>query len=301
MSMNSFRKLCGVVFVLATACISAAQIVPAPQTRRPPKKDDIEKEIKLGEDEPGCKDSELIARIPGCNIIQCDKKDVEDHEIQVGISQDGVAQKESMDGQLEVIYYLCPARITLGSIVKINENVLVKQGFKIIYAGRDEEDNPLVTGLKDTQWIQLSAYSYDDLSAYIQTTLKVPAENQVNTDALAEEMGKSGRIAITGLSFNKEGDFTSDPEKILGEVAAVLVRQPDWRIRVEGHTNTEATAETNVTLSQREASAVASWLLGHGIDKSRVSIQGYGDSKQVADGKTPEGKAKNRRIEIVKF
>jgi OmpA-OmpF porin, OOP family len=299
--MKSFSKLFGALFLLALASTLAAQVVPAPQTRRPPKKDDIEKEIKLGEDEPGCKDSELIARIPGCNIIQCDKKDVEDHEIQVGSSQDGVAQKEAMDGELEVIYYLCPARITLASIVRINENVLVKQGFKVIYAGKDEEDNPLVTGLKDTQWLQLSAYSYDDMSAYIQTALKVPAENQVNTDALADEMGKNGRIAITGLSFNKDGNFISDPEKLLGELAAVLVRQPDWRIRVEGHTNTEGGAESNVVLSQREASAVASWLLSHGIDKSRVSIQGYGDAKQVADGNTPEGKAKNRRIEIVKF
>jgi outer membrane protein OmpA-like peptidoglycan-associated protein len=299
--MKSFSKLFGAIFLLALASTLAAQIVPAPQTRRPPKKVEVEKDIKLGEDEAGCKDSDLIARIPGCNIIQCDKKEVEDHEIQVGISQDGVPQKEAMDGQLEVIYYLCPARITLSSIVKMSENVVMKQGFKIIYAGKDEEDNPLVTGLKDTQWVQFSAYTYDDLSAYIQTTLKVPAENQISTDALIEEMGKNGRIAIAGLSFNKDGDFGDSPEKILGEVVAALVRQPDWRIRVEGYTNTEATAEGNVVLSQKEASAVASWLLEHGIDKSRVSIQGYGDAKQVADGNTPEGKVKNRRIEMAKF
>ena len=49
-----------------------AQAVTSPTTRHALK--DVDKEIKLGEDEPGCKDSELLARIPGCSIIQCDSK-----------------------------------------------------------------------------------------------------------------------------------------------------------------------------------------------------------------------------------
>jgi flagellar motor protein MotB len=299
--MRPFSKLLGFIYFIVLMTTVSAQFVPAPQTRRPPKKDEVEKEIKLGEDEAGCKDSELIPRIPGCNIIQCDKKDAEDHEIQIGTSQDGVAQKEAMDGELEVTYYLCPARMTLPMLIKYNENVLAKQGFKIVFAGRDEDENPIVTGFKDTQWVQLSTYTFNDLSAYIQTLLKVPVEDQVNTDALIEEMGKNGRISIAGLSFNKEGEFTNDPEKILSELIAVLVRQPEWRVRVEGHTNLEGASDANLTLSQKEASMVATWLLQHGIDKSRVSIQGYGDGKPIADATSPEGKAKNRRIEVVKF
>jgi len=48
-------------------------------------------------------------------------------------------------------------------------------------------DFPIITGLKDNQWVQISTYMYDDNSAYIQTALKVPVENQANTDAMADE------------------------------------------------------------------------------------------------------------------
>src|SRR5688572_4505367 len=76
------------------------------------------KDIKLGEDETGCKDSALLPRIPGCSIIQCDAKDEDTLEMLVGVSTDGSIQKEPMDGASEVIYYLCPSKVGLGNIVK---------------------------------------------------------------------------------------------------------------------------------------------------------------------------------------
>src|SRR3981081_795070 len=67
--MRPFSKLLGFIYFIVLMTTVSAQFVPAPKSRRPPKKDEVEKEIKLGEDEAGCKDSELIPRIPGCNII----------------------------------------------------------------------------------------------------------------------------------------------------------------------------------------------------------------------------------------
>jgi outer membrane protein OmpA-like peptidoglycan-associated protein len=280
-----------------------AQVVTPPSSKRPVGKDAITTEkIKLGEDEPGCKDSALMSRIPGCSIIQCDAKEADGLEIQVAALTDGTIQKESMDGTAEIIYYLCPARITLPQIAKLSEASLSKGGFKTVFYGKDGDDFPIITGLKDNQWVQVSTYMYDDNSAYIQTALKVPVETQANSDAMADEMAKTGRVILHGLAFDTDQGITAESEKILTDIDAFLVRQPDLRIRIEGHTDSAGDNRTaNMTASQKQASSVASWLLDHGIDKSRISIQGLGDTKPLEEGSSPEVKAKNRRIELVKF
>jgi outer membrane protein OmpA-like peptidoglycan-associated protein len=276
-----------------------AQAVTSPTTRHALK--DVDKEIKLGEDEPGCKDSELLARIPGCSIIQCDSKpEAEGVDIQIGTTPDGTIQKEPMDGSADTIYYLCPIRMTLPSIIKAAEANLLKSGYKIIQTGHDADDFPIITANKETQWIQVSTYMYNDNAAYIQTAIKVAPEDVAVADGFAEEMNKNGRVVLTNLTFNKE-DLGPDAEKYLADVLAFLVRQPELRVRVEGYTDNTGDKTENIAVSQKRASAVASWLLAHGIDKSRITIQGLGDAKPAADNATPEGQAKNRRIELVKF
>jgi outer membrane protein OmpA-like peptidoglycan-associated protein len=286
--------------VLLGSGLLAAQVTTPAGPRRAGSGNKEPEKIKLGEDEPGCKDSTLLARLPGCSIIQCDIKEADGLEIQVGALQDGSIQKESMDGSAEILYYLCPARITLPQIAKLLETSLSKNGYKSVFYGKDGDDFPVATSLKDNQWVQISTYMYDDNSAYIQTALKVPAENQANTDAMADEITKTGRVMLHGLNFNGE-DLSAESEKSLAEIAAFLVRQPDLRVRVEAHTNSAANRAANMELSQKQASSVASWLLHHGIEKSRLSILGQGDSKPLVEGTTDEANLKNRRIELVKF
>jgi outer membrane protein OmpA-like peptidoglycan-associated protein len=248
------------------------------------------KEIKLGEDEGGCKDSTLLTRISGCSIIQCDTKESDTLEIQVGASADGAVQKESMDGSSEVIYYLCPSKVSLSNIAKSSDNALTKAGFKVVFNGKDDDDQPLVTALKDTQWVQISTYMYNEYSAYVFAALQVPPESQATSQALAEEMLKSGRVTLAGLTFDKQkADMPPDAEKILVDIAALLVRQPDWKIRVDAYSSEAAGKQANMVLSQKRASAVATWLLDHGIDKSRLSINGLGDADAA------------ERIELVRF
>jgi outer membrane protein OmpA-like peptidoglycan-associated protein len=284
-----------VSFGLLTVCLAAqtASIATTSATAsaaRRALKDVDAKDIKLGEDEPGCKDSALLPRVAGCSIIQCDNKEADTLEIQVGVSTDGAAQKEAMDGNSEVIYYLCPSKVTLGNIVKTAEGGLTKAGFKVIFNGKDDDEQPIVTGLKDTQWVQVSTYMYNEYTAYIHSAIDVPADAQSASEALAEEMTKSGRVTLTGLNFEQEKyDMPADADKLLAEIAALLVRQPAWKIRIEAQSTELPNKQANVVLSQKRASAVATWLLDHGIDKSRVSIQGV-DATDAS-----------QRIELIRF
>jgi outer membrane protein OmpA-like peptidoglycan-associated protein len=273
---------------LFAVCL-AAQNAASPAARRSPKDLDT-KDIKLGEDEPGCKDSALLQRVPGCSIIQCDAKETDTLEIQIGMSTDGAVQKESMDGSTEVIYYLCPSKVTLPHIAKVSDTTLAKAGYKIVFNGKDDEDQPLVTAFKDTQWLQISTYMYNEYTAYVLSGVTVPPESQASSEALADDMVKNGRVTLQGLNFDKQKfDMPSDADKILAEVAALLVRQPGWKIRVEAHSSDTGDRQANLELSTKRASAVATWLLDHGIDKSRISIQGVGDADP------------GQRVELVRF
>jgi outer membrane protein OmpA-like peptidoglycan-associated protein len=236
------------------------------------------KDIKLGEDEAGCKDSALLARIPGCSIIQCDTKESGSLELQVGISTDGVIQKELMEGPSEVIYYLCPAKVSLSNIVKTSDGALVKAGFKVVFNGKDDEDQPIVTASKENQWVQVSTYMYKEYGAYILSVIKDMPESQPTSEALADEITKAGRVTLAGLSFEADNtEMPADAEKVLAEVAAILMRQPQLKIRVEAQGGKSTDKQSTVATANKRASAIASWLLSHGIDQSRVSTEGGAD------------------------
>ena len=239
---------------------------------------ELDKDIKLGEDEAGCKDSTLLARVTGCSIIQCDAKESSTLEFQVGVGTDGVIQKEVMEGPAEIVYYLCPSKVSLSNVVKTSENALVKAGFKVVYNGKDDEDQPIVTTVKEDQWVQISTYMYNEYSAYILSAVKDTPDSQVTSEALAEEISKSGRVTLVGLGFEADkSEMPLDAEKVLAEVAALLARQPQIKIRVEAQGGQSPDKQSTVAVATKRASAIATWLLNHGIDPSRVSIEGGGD------------------------
>jgi lipid-binding SYLF domain-containing protein len=115
--------------------------------------------------------------------------------------------------------------------------------------------------------------------------------------ALAEK----GRVTLSNVHFKTgSAELTQDSEGSLNEAVTTLKDHPDWRIRVEGFTDNQGSKDANQKLSSDRAEAVANWLADHGVDRSRLSSKGYGDSRPVASNSMPEGRAKNRRVELVR-
>ena len=109
-------------------------------------------------------------------------------------------------------------------------------------------------------------------------------------------------ITLSGsvLFASAKSDLLPAAETKLSDVAKALAQQdPTTRILVEGYTDSQGGASYNQGLSQRRADSVREYLVSHGLASSRVTAEGFGLAKPVADNASPEGRANNRRVEIV--
>jgi outer membrane protein OmpA-like peptidoglycan-associated protein len=102
------------------------------------------------------------------------------------------------------------------------------------------------------------------------------------------------------LFASAKSDVLPDAMGKLDEVAKVLSQEdPTANIVVEGYTDSQGGASYNQELSQRRADSVRSYLTSHGVASDRISAKGFGLTSPIADNTSPEGRANNRRVEIV--
>lgn len=109
-------------------------------------------------------------------------------------------------------------------------------------------------------------------------------------------------ITLSGSVLFKTNESTllATAQAKLDNVAKALAEQdPESKLVVEGHADTQGTPEHNLALSQRRAESVRTYLVSKGIASDRIVAEGLGDTRPIADNDSPEGRANNRRVEIV--
>jgi outer membrane protein OmpA-like peptidoglycan-associated protein len=118
---------------------------------------------------------------------------------------------------------------------------------------------------------------------------------------LATNLGAKGSVAIYGIYFDTgKADLKPESEPALKEIAALLAGNTDLTIFVVGHTDMVGDAAANMKLSQARAEAVVAALVArHAVAPARLTAFGAGPYAPVASNKTDEGRAKNRRVELV--
>jgi flagellar motor protein MotB len=119
-------------------------------------------------------------------------------------------------------------------------------------------------------------------------------------DSIGLALEESGRAVVYGIYFDFGSDaLRPESEEPLQALLQALEGRPDLHVQIEGHTDSVDTEDYNLELSRRRAEAVVNWLTEAGIDPARLSATGYGESRPVADNGTPQGRALNRRVEVV--
>jgi outer membrane protein OmpA-like peptidoglycan-associated protein len=124
----------------------------------------------------------------------------------------------------------------------------------------------------------------------------------LDATALDRDLLSSGKAVIYGIHFDfDKADIKPDSKPQLDEIAALLAKQPALKLRITGHTDNRGGADYNVQLSQRRAQAIVAALVGtYGIAENRLSAAGMGANSPVASNDTEDGRARNRRVELVK-
>lgn len=104
---------------------------------------------------------------------------------------------------------------------------------------------------------------------------------------------------IEGVNFHTgSAEITVDTYRLLDEAAGVLKQFPNLHVEVHGHTDSDGDDLSNLTLSERRAQAVVDYLVRRGVERSRLSAAGFGETKPIVTNETSFGKAVNRRVEF---
>jgi outer membrane protein OmpA-like peptidoglycan-associated protein len=120
---------------------------------------------------------------------------------------------------------------------------------------------------------------------------------------LKEQLDETGRVVTHGILFDSGSDrIKAESYKTLSNIAGLLTENPTLRVSIEGHTDSDGADVANMTLSQKRAAAVKTYVVdAYQIDAARMETKGWGESKPIDDDGTAEGKANNRRVELVKL
>jgi outer membrane protein OmpA-like peptidoglycan-associated protein len=149
------------------------------------------------------------------------------------------------------------------------------------------------------------------------TQSQLEAEKKAHAEADARAKDAMNRLAAAGSKVSEEprgvvitmpggvlfasgkDTLLSTAQAKLGQVAEALKNQGDHKIVVEGHTDSQGSDSSNQLLSERRAQAVTTFLVSRGVAAAQIRSEGVGESRPVADNASQEGRANNRRVEIV--
>jgi OOP family OmpA-OmpF porin len=123
----------------------------------------------------------------------------------------------------------------------------------------------------------------------------------INAASLADDISRSGHVSVYGIYFDTgKADVKSESDATIKEIAKLLQQNASLKLHVVGHTDNAGDLANNMDLSRRRADAVAKVLTGkYNVAAARLHTDGVGPLSPVASNKTEDGRAKNRRVELV--
>ncbi len=254
------------------------------------------------QDAKGCRDHPLFTRMPDFVISGCKASDFDSFEFDV--TKGGRLEKVRVEGKKTVIDYRLKAGAAKPGQLDIVQNhvnavkaaggsVLRQQtGVATLMAAREGRET----------WAKVAA---GQVGSYYGLTIveKAAMTQEVKADAsgMAREIAGTGRVAVYGIYFDFNSSVLKPESKpTLEEIAKLLGQDPKLKLYVVGHTDNVGETGYNMDLSRARAEAVAKALMAdYKVEAGRLSAYGVGPLAPVASNGSEEGRAKNRRVELV--
>ncbi len=276
------------------------------------------------------KDHPLISRYPGSKITQYKTKEFDEIEIPLGKAKEdpwgALGKSQRVEGKITMIWYALPENRSVFEVYKNYEQALSKAGFTTLFSCKTFQEcgplqnyfhQPFEAGTWASEERQLSAkltrpegevyvaLRVEEGGAILFVVETKPMESgliKVDAAAMAGDISKTGHVAVYGIYFDTgKADVKPESEPALKEIAKLLQKDTKLKLHVVGHTDSVGDLKSNMDLSRRRADAVVKELTTkHGIASSRLRADGVGPLSPVASNDTEDGRAKNRRVELVK-
>ena len=286
----------------------------------------------------GSKDHELITRYPNSVIADYEYRDYEACSLPTGAIdgyRNNYQMKASLDleGELTRITYKVKDKTSTFKVYSNFESALKSSGFNEIFSctgsacgmqgtwGYALEQKKLLNGKQQTiryfigkktvsdKNVYVAVYVMEKSTAEVLVGLNVVETKQmqnnlvaVDVSSLQQQLSENGKVAVYGIHFDVDkANLKADSAKTLVAIRQLLEANADLKLYVVGHTDDTGSLQHNLELSQRRAKAVVTELVSkYGIAEDRVSSFGAGPYAPVATNGNETGKAKNRRVELVR-
>jgi outer membrane protein OmpA-like peptidoglycan-associated protein len=148
-------------------------------------------------------------------------------------------------------------------------------------------------------WVEVSP-GVDGSDYYLTIVIKELMKQVVTASDMFDALNRDGHVALYINFDTGKSNIRPESRPIIEQIAGMLKTNPDLILSVEGHTDNAGNAASNKTLSVERAKSVIAAIVEQGISAERLSPSGYGQDKPIGDNNTEEGRAKNRRVELVK-
>ncbi len=257
-------------------------------------------------DKPGSKDYPGINRMPNTFIAAYSYSKFDSFAFP--ITENSRAKNEQVEGARYFFRYRNKDGVAPGSAletVRNYQNAARAAGGQMLFEEASSINCRTTIRMRKGSseiWLYINAYAVDYELNIVE---KQSMEQSVTVDAaaMASSLADTGRIAIYGIYFDTaKSDLKPESEPAIGEIAKLLTSNPALKVFIVGHTDMVGDAASNVRLSQARAQSVINALVTrHGIDATRLIAFGNGPYAPVASNKTDEGRAKNRRVELVEI
>lgn len=263
--------------------------------------------VAFSEKDIGGRDHPLFNRLPDHFISQYEEQDFGSH-----IFRDDKSREVRVEGRYYRLIYEQkegPKALSPLQIRRNYENAIKKVGGTVLLSSDEHSYMKFVTEGKEI-WVEVTAkisVSGDGIIRYSPQLVIVERQAMkqdilANAAAFSNDIRQTGRAAVYGIYFDT-GKSVIKPESdaALGEIAKLLKKDPGLKINIVGHTDNVGDIDSNMKLSRARSDAVVNALTGkYGIAASRLKAYGVASLAPVASNDTDEGKAKNRRVDLVK-
>jgi OmpA-OmpF porin, OOP family len=253
-----------------------------------------------GQDFKGSKDHPMLTRMPDFRISDYKEAEFDSYRF-IGADKKAVA----IEGHKYYIEYRLNTGISEPGELKIRKNVqeaLKKIGGKVIFDDNFNKTSTIVVQKdgKET-WLEVRSYNYMyRLNIVEKSAMK--QEIVANAEAMGNDINNSGHVSVYGIFFDSgKSDIKPESDTALVQISKLINSNVSLKLYVVGHTDNVGTIDANMKLSKDRADAVVNTLVTrYGIAAGRLKAYGVASLAPVASNDTEEGKAKNRRVELVK-